>query len=209
MGNPSRLKLYFTHTSPFARKVRILAIEQGSLEQLELIECNPFESPEVLAQVNPIGRVPVLVLPDGMSLADSSVICEYLCAQFSGPKKFLGDSQLKWQVLKNQSLADGILDCAVNVVLEKRRPKELCSQSHIQDQFYDIKNALGYFDQHVGELSISEPNLGAIALGCALGYLDFRIPELLWRESYLGLVAGFDKLSQRDSFLKTLPRERP
>jgi glutathione S-transferase len=47
--------------------------------------------------------------------------------------------------------------------------------------------------------------LADIAFGCVLGYLDFRTPELDWREAHPNLDKHFQRLSQRQSFIDTMP----
>ena len=48
-------------------------------------------------------------------------------------------------------------------------------------------------------------SLAGIAVGCALGYLDLRFASLDWRADHLNLARLYDKLSQRQSFVDTIP----
>ena len=48
-------------------------------------------------------------------------------------------------------------------------------------------------------------SLADIAVGCALGWLEFRFPEIGWRETHPNLARHMDKLSQRQSFIDTVP----
>ena len=70
------MKLLYTINSPYARKVRIVAIEKGlSLAMQQVVLADP-DCP--IKQYNPLAKVPVLIVHDGSSLYDSRVIVEYL-----------------------------------------------------------------------------------------------------------------------------------
>lgn len=68
--------LYHLWLHPFSRKVRIVLAEKG-LEFEDRIERIWERRTDFLA-MNPAGDVPVLVEPDGTTLSNSQVICEYL-----------------------------------------------------------------------------------------------------------------------------------
>jgi len=74
------MKLFQTYDSPFPTRVRLLLIAKGL--EAEIIQPPGFhasaETKEEYLKVNPIGRVPTLVLDDGRALPESEVICEYL-----------------------------------------------------------------------------------------------------------------------------------
>jgi len=78
------MKLLNSFVSPFAARVRV-AIYAYDLP-VEIAPSGQWlpnyeKSPEYLA-INPIGRVPTLVLDDGAALPESSVIVEYLADTF-------------------------------------------------------------------------------------------------------------------------------
>ncbi len=87
-GTDGCMKLYMSPASPFARKARII------VHELDL-ERTSRKSPPIratsaeLRRVNPLGKIPALVLDDGSSLIDSPVICEYL-DDLGGGKFFPG-----------------------------------------------------------------------------------------------------------------------
>jgi glutathione S-transferase len=79
--------LHSTITSPYARKVWVVAHEKGLISQIERLPTNPHAD-EYLRSDNPLCRVPTLILDDRSALFDSPVICEYLDSLHSGPKLF-------------------------------------------------------------------------------------------------------------------------
>src|SRR5580700_5727623 len=98
-------------------------------------------------RVNPLGKIPALVLDDGSALFDSPVICEYL-NHVGGGKFFPGMSLWRhtsgrWKALGLQALGDGLMDAAVERVHEDRlRPAELHSADIIANLESQIRSVL-------------------------------------------------------------------
>ena len=171
------MKLLFSPPSPFVRKVRIAAIEKGLDGQIELVPAHPWPEPTAVIAFNPLGKVPALLLDDGCALYDSPVICEYLDSLGAGPALIPGSGAERWRVLRRQALADGMLDAAVNMVLELRRPE--AQRSPVM--FRRFQSAIQRSVQQLGA-EIEDPrecfDLGQIAIACAVGYVEFRLPEV-------------------------------
>jgi glutathione S-transferase len=89
------LKLFYSSVSPYARKVRVLVSEKGIESRIALLSCLPFERPVDLVAVNPLSKVPCLVLEDGTALYDSPFICEYL-DQLSAPELVPASGRARW-----------------------------------------------------------------------------------------------------------------
>ena len=143
------MKLLFAATSPFVRKVVVLAAETGLSGDIERIDINPWDPETTVPQVNPIGKVPALILDDGTVLADSKLICEFLDSQHDGPKMYPAEGPERWQTLRLAGLAEGVLEAALTAVVEKlRRPEEFTWSGWVERQ--EGKIALG-LDQHVGQ----------------------------------------------------------
>ena len=134
------MKLFFSPTSPYVRKVVVTAAEKGLGDQLKLTAGGPDSG---LARENPLGKVPALVTDDGMTLFDSPVICEYLDGQAKGRKLIPARGPKRFKVLKQQALADGLLDAAVLIMGErKQRPPEKQHQPAVDKQMQKINAAL-------------------------------------------------------------------
>jgi len=117
------MKLRFSPTSPYVRKVRIVALEAGI--DLELIPTAPWAPDTDLPKDNPLGKVPALLTDGGEAIYDSPVICEYLDSQHSGRKLIPAAGGERWRQLCLQALADGILDAAVSARIElAMRPED-------------------------------------------------------------------------------------
>ena len=72
------MKLYVTHTSPYARLARIIVIEKALEDRIEIIEAKTRTQGSPYYQINPSGRVPYLVDDAGVGMEDSQLICAYL-----------------------------------------------------------------------------------------------------------------------------------
>jgi glutathione S-transferase len=150
----------------------------------------------------------VLLTDDGASIYDSSVIVEYLDTVSPVGRLIPEPGRQRIQVKRWEALADGLLDAATLVVLERRRPAKQQSQEWIDRHNGKVSEALRVLAQDLAERTWcagESYTLADIALGCALGYLDFRFPESGWRTHYPNLVRHADKLFKRPPFRATAP----
>ena len=198
------MKLYYSPTSPYVRKVNVCAMELGLDNKLERIVTNPWEYDENLLTDNPLSKVPTLITDDGMVLYDSPVICEYLDNLADTNKLIPVEGRKRWEALCLEALGDGILDAAVLRFLEKKRPAEQQSSDWNEIQRNAMLRALQYLETKVQGWE-SEFGIGQIAVACALGYLDFRFADEDWRLSQPALTKWYAEVVQRESIQATFP----
>ncbi len=197
------MKLYYGPISPYARKIRMLATELGLDEKIGLVATDPWTEEE-LRKVNPLCKVPALVLPSGECFYDSPVIAEYLCALAKDEQYLPKQGEERWRALKLQALADGMCDAAVRIVLEKKKQdkadKEVITRQEkaIDAAFAEIEKMAGSFPD--------APTIGELAVGAALGYVTFRFPDTDWKEQYPHIRVWFTDFAARASMLATEPR---
>ena len=141
------MKLYYSSTSPYVRKVNIFAIEAGLDAEIQRISTNPWVEDASLLVENPLSKVPTLIMPDGSALYDSPVICEFLDSLNQGKKLFPATGMERWLALRLQALGDGVLDAAVLRFLEHKRAASLQSSEwdsmqhmtiHVKDNITEI-----------------------------------------------------------------------
>lgn len=196
------MKLFHSPTSPYVRKVVACAIARGIEGQIEFVPTNPHVSPTALTSHNPLSRIPCLITEDGFALFDSPVICEYLDTVGDALPLFPAAGASRWIALRNQALADGILDAAVTRRLENMKPQEAARDTLIARQKEIVDRTLGVLEADLpGKLL----DIGTIALGCALGYLDFRFAEDGWRKAHPKLTAWLETLLSQRPFFETAP----
>jgi glutathione S-transferase len=199
-----QMKLYCSKTSPYARKVRIAIEELGLADQVEEVIVDPFNPPPELLAANPLSKVPTLVTDRGEPLPDSKLILDYLSHRKSGLAA-LSRGAKRWEVLRRTVIADGVIDAAVAIVLEKRRPESIHYIPFLDRQTATIRRSLDQLNGDAGLLALQHPGLCEITCGAALGYLDFRLPYLEWRKARDGLANWYTVFAQRPSMQKTAP----
>jgi len=204
----SDLTLYHAGPSPFARKVRVAAIELGTMQRITLVEQHVAPGKENAAyarDTNPLKRIPAMRLEDGCTLLDSGLICTYLNEQANGTLVPAG-GDIRWQVLNVLAVADGLTELAVAMRYETAvRPEDKRWDAWSDDQREKIVNALDWLEAHADDIAHDVPDLAGIAIVCALDYLDFRHPAVGWREGRDKLVALHAGFADRESFASTAP----
>ena len=201
------MKLIGSLTSPYVRKVRIVMAEKKLDYRLELE--NVWSADTQIQTYNPLGKVPCLVMEDGGALFDSRVIVEYLDTLSPVARLIPQPGRDRAAVKCWEAIADGLLDACVTIVKEKQRPEAQRSPEWIERQYGKIHASLDAMYKSLGDnahcMGINY-SLADIAVGCGLGYLDLRFAELDWRVNHPNLARLYDKLSQRQSFVDTIPK---
>jgi glutathione S-transferase len=201
------MKLRYSPTSPYVRKVLVCAIERNLDAGIERITTNTADPKNDLPSVNPLGKVPALILDGGEVLYDSPVICEYLDSLHKGQPLIPLAGPARWTVLRRQALADGILDAAILRMLETvRRPEALRWPTSIELQSGKMKRGVEALNKEAPSFGGSV-DLGTIAVGCALGYLDFRFAADNWRNEAPALASWYEGFAQRPAMQRTRPPE--
>src|SRR4051812_1898464 len=142
------MKLHWSPRSPYVRKVMIVAHELGLAERIETVRTVVGgTTPHLeLMRENPLGKIPTLVLEDGMILYDSSVVCEYLDTLHDGPKLFPTGPE-RFTALRRLALGDGMLDIALMWLGERFRPAEKQSAPHMALWEGKIRACVGALEQ--------------------------------------------------------------
>ncbi|MEL7429081.1 MAG: glutathione S-transferase N-terminal domain-containing protein [Pseudomonadota bacterium] len=201
------MKLWYSPASPFVRKVLILAHETGLIDRIELVNVTTtaLDPDAGLAKANPLGKIPVLVLEDGMTVFDSTVICEYLDGLHDGQRMLPASGTERLNVQVAHSLGHGIMETAVAIRYEQAlRPVEKQWDVWMDGQFLKITQALDVLETWRGA-KIQDIHLGSIAVASALAYLDFRHGSLDWREGRPLLTQMLETFSKRTSMMETRP----
>jgi len=191
--------------SPFGRKARIAVSVLGLDGKVKVEPASTQDDADPIVQQNPLGKVPVLLLDDGSTLFDSPVVLEYLDVLAGGGRIVPKDTKARFDALRLEALADGILDASILIVYEGRyRPAEMAVQGWIDRQAGKVERALASLEAAPPPLD-STPTVGQITLACALGYLDFRFKGE-WRKRHPRLVAWLDNFAARvPAFAATVP----
>lgn len=200
------MRLYCSHTSPYARKVLVLLAEAGKSDLVEMVPASgtPIDPGTTPLAQNPLGKIPTLERADGPALYDSRVITRYLDDHFKAG--FYPQGARLWETLTLEATADGILDAAILMVYEQRvRPEENRFPAWVEGQWGKIARALDAIEARWMSHLQGPLDMGQIAVGCALGYVDFRHGNRNWREGRPALAAWEAGFAARESMKSTLP----
>lgn len=201
------MKLIGSLTSPYVRKVRIVLAEKKIDYDFEVD--SPWTPETQVPNINPLGKIPVLLLDDDTPLFDSRVIVEYIDSVTPNNKLFPSPNRERTEVKRWEALADGICDAAASAFLESKRPKKEQSADWIARQRDKIVRGLEFMAEELGEKPFcmgTHVSLADIAVGTALGYLVLRFADINWQESHPNLAKLYTKLMLRPSFADTIPQ---
>ncbi|QHE85201.1 glutathione S-transferase family protein [Hydrogenophaga sp. BPS33] len=198
------MQLHWSPKSPYVRKVMIAAHELGVVDQLALVRsvAAMLKPNPALMAVNPLSKIPALVLDDGSTLWDSVVICEYLNARAHGPL-FPSEGPARWQALRWHALGDGMLDALI--LWRNEREREVPLVNLIAAFELKINAALALLESEVDALAQAPFTIGHLTLVCALGYIDYRFASHCWRGRAPRLAVWFETMAQRTSMKATEP----
>jgi glutathione S-transferase len=201
------MRLLGTNTSPYTRKARMVALEKG-LPCAYVVDA-PREPGSAVPGLNPLGRVPTLLLDDGTAVYDSPVICEYLDALGGAPILIpRDDREARMRVRRWEALADGIMDSAVVIRLESLRPSGSQDAATLALHGGAIARALAHAAERLQGRTWCEGDaitLADLALASALGYLDLRQPDRDWRGAHPALATWAARIGERPSVRSTAP----
>ncbi len=199
------MKLLGTNTSPYVRKVRLVLLEKNL--PYDYIVDAPREAGSLSARLNPLARIPALILDDDFCVFDSPVIAEYADSLNDTPILIPRDPAGKLRVKCWEALADGIMDAAVQVQVERLRPEEQQNPGVFKVHNRTIGTALDFAAQQLGDKTWCEGgtiSLADLAMTSALIYLNLRQPERDWRAAHPNLAAWFERMSVRPSVQTSL-----
>ncbi len=197
------MQLYLNQTSPYARVARIVAMEKGLLDQVELTWVDPWREDDALLAVNPASRIPVLTTDDGEAISEALLIALYLDEQ--GASNRLVPAPEQGRVLALAGRGQALTDAAFSTVIGRKFEGEEADETVLgQRRLVAIRRLLADLAHRVDAPVMEMPlNLGHIVVAVALDYLDFRLPELAWRDRNPSLAFWADRILERDSFVQT------
>ena len=169
------LKIYGALLSPFVRKVRCVLTEKQVA--YELVATNPFDKGGDFLKRSPLGRIPALDDEQGRSLADSTVIAEYLEERFPSPPLFPRDPYDRARVRWFDEYADGGMAPSLTAkvffqrVISAKLIKGGCDEAVVQSGLKELPTFLGYLERELGghDYLVAETfTLADVSVACQL-----------------------------------------
>jgi glutathione S-transferase len=192
------MKLLYTKRSPYARKVRVIALEKNI--SLDLVDEDLQKKSQRLLDANPLGKIPTLVLDNGTTIFDSPVICQYLDNLHEEAMMIPREAHQRIGVLKWEAFADDLTAVAINLYMEKVRHPNDFHKDFSATSEANILLAYTYIEKNLSKFK--EFNLAPIAVVSAIGYIHFRLPHLKVQGA---LFQWFGEISKRPSMSQTMP----
>jgi glutathione S-transferase len=185
--------IFYSPASPYSAKVRMAAVACGIAVESKTVDTNA-EPAELLA-ANPLGKIPAMVTDDGEGIFDSRVIMQYL-NRLSGSALFPRNAQKRLEAERLEALADGICDCLLAHVYERRfRPEDMVYQPWLDKQWSKVVRALDELNASPPKLT-KKPHGGQIALRATIAYLDLRF-EGKWERGRSKLMRWTKRFDER------------
>lgn len=202
------MKLHTTLRSPYARKIRVMAIEKGLDKQIQIVIEDLKNKSDELLKANPLGAVPTLILENGKGLYDSPVIAEYIDSLSKEPRLIPKRGNKRFYVLKISALADAMIECAVGMYYEnlKKNNGEIFDEAKYKKFSDALTKAFKAVNKEAKRLA-KEVNMASIAIASAIGYINFRLPDINWQKKNEKLANWFADFSNRPSMKTTMPKE--
>lgn len=183
----------------------VAAHEAGVADRIacESVRVNSMDPHLPLMDINPLGKIPTLVLDDGEIIYDSVVICAYF--DILNPKAGLipTDPARRILALKREALGDGLMETLLNWLGERFRQQGEHSDKRIAVNKLKVANSLTLLEKQASDLAATPLDIGHIALGSALAYMDFRFGDLNWRADHPRLTDWHAAFSKRPSVVAT------
>jgi len=162
------MKLYGTTTSPFVRRVRVVAAELD--EPIERVDTATEVGQATLREVSPIRKVPVAVVDDDRTLFDSRAIIEWLVGKHGYRGVFLAPRD-RWVEANLVNAVDAALDAVIQLFYLRRDGVAIDGTPYAERQ---LGRADAIFAWLAPQLAPERLGLAELSAICALDWMDFR-----------------------------------
>ena len=199
------MKLYITPGSPYARIARIVVLEKGLTDRVEILAAQTRAADSAYYAVAPSGRVPYLIREDGSALEESSLICAWLDQVDGTPQFDLPPGETGWEARRLEAMARSLMDGAAVWLRELRRPAHERSPDLLAHETDRADRMCDAWEREIAHPWMHGAlNMAQITLACALG-MEARNPDFRWRKARPALTGWFTHIAARPSFAATLP----
>lgn len=187
------MKILYSPASPYSAKCRMAARYLGL--DVEEVKTDTNQEPAELMDSNPLGKIPVLIRADGNPVYDSVAIMSYL-DRLSGGRLYPKKHEKRTDAEVLEALCDGITDCLLAIVYERRfRPEDKVHQPWIDKQWSKVTRGLDHLEKNLPKTG-KKLNGGHFSLAALLGYLDLRFAGQ-WEEDRPFLAAWRETFAKR------------
>ena len=198
------MKLFYTVTSPIARKCRIIARELNLIDKIEEVITTTRSEDALIMKNNPNGMVPTLETDEGFNIVESMAICNYLEKQ-SNNKEFVPQDEKKyWQIYALDSIASQTLESIVSRARERiYKPEEFHYPDGIKHEQGRAERTLDLLEKQAPDYANTFNKLHVTIGLCGL-VLDNVFPHEEWKNNRPNLTNVYESFMKRNSFIQTI-----
>lgn len=213
------MKLFYSPFHTFIHKVLVTAHEAGLWDDITFVPTYPYKNRSgedqgdkySLAPINPLSKVPTLVLDDGQMVCASQSICECLDSMgTSGNKLYPEAGPERWDAITRLAIADTVFETTVMLVMEGWNPEEKQRIEFFEWIWPKIISSCEKLEAHC-KRGFKSFDIGQAAMLHAISYTDFRVafyeakdplyPTFDCFENRPNLKAWWEESKQRPSVL--------
>lgn len=169
------MRLYYTPIAGYVHTVEAVVAYADVADRVEPVATRPYAADTPLAAINPLGKVPTLVLDDGEYLAGGPVIYEYLDSLHGRPRLHPAPPA-RWAVLRRAWLADGLFDTLVALIVEGWVARERQRVELVERLWARVVRCLDRFERDAPEPGALE--IAQFRTVGALAFLDLKIGQI-------------------------------
>ena len=200
------MKLYYTVTSPIARKCRIIARELNLIDKIDEVITTTRSEDALIMKNNPNGMVPTLETDEGFNIVESTTICNYL-EKHRDNKEFIPQNEKQyWQIYALDSIASQTFESIVSRAREKiYKPEEFHYPGGIKHEQGRALRSLKLLEEEA-HIFVKSYNKLHVTIGLCCLVLDNVFPNEEWKENKPNLVKIYEDFKNKDSFIKTIKK---
>lgn len=198
------MQLAYTTTSPYVRRVAVTVTELGLDGRVERISVDNRDEDSDYAAINPLLKVPSMILDDGTALIDSTAIAEFLDLQHDGPKLFSSSGEGRVERMQLQVLVNGMQEASTTATGEMiRRPEALRWEEFLEKTLNKVRRGFDRLELWIER--IDRPiDYAVICVGVLCAHVDFRLGQVMdWRGGHPRLADWYARFAQRPSMQET------
>jgi glutathione S-transferase len=193
--------------SPFVRRVAVTLHHYGTPYTRNTMSV--ISDAAEMVRINPLGRVPSLILDNGEVLIDSNAIADHL-EEAAGDRANLIPSagEERRRVLRLVAASCGVVDKAIAIVYENLfHERQQLSQTWLRRCEGQVASTLRYLESHMTGAWIAGERFSQadIMTGATPGYLTLRLPALFSRDMYPRLAVLCDRCEALECFAACRP----
>lgn len=192
------------YDSPFVRRVAVTLHHYGMPFARNTISV--FGDAKKMREINPLVRIPSLILESGEVMIDSGAIIDHL-DEVAGPARAMTPPHgpERRLILQTVAAATGAIDKAGAVVYERHfHPGKMLNKEWEKRCLGQLKGALEHLESRCGAPWFIDAHMtqADITVGCLLGYLKLRLPEAFPGDRYPKLHLLSTHCELREEFVK-------